>query len=116
MGGSDRSVWPTLFVGLALVRTLGATHGQNRVCVKCNATTSSSVPKRRALGQVQLSLGPALRATARRNRLWQADYSGGFSDRSGFMWSHGCASDVHTSTCGLNQLGSSRLAVLIATK
>src|SRR5438552_16281667 len=34
---------------------------------------------------------------------------------AGFIWSHGCASDVHTSTCGLNQLGSSRLAVLIAT-
>src|SRR5438477_12274892 len=34
---------------------------------------------------------------------------------AGFMWSHGCASDVHTSTCGLNQLGSSKLAVLIAT-
>src|SRR6478672_9782076 len=33
----------------------------------------------------------------------------------GFIWSHGCASDVHTSTCGLNQLGSSKLAVLIAT-
>jgi hypothetical protein len=33
----------------------------------------------------------------------------------GFMWSHGCAFEVHTSTCGLNQLGSSRLAVLIAT-
>jgi len=34
---------------------------------------------------------------------------------AGFMWSHGCASDVHTSTCGFKQLGSSRLAVLIAT-
>ena len=34
---------------------------------------------------------------------------------AGFIWSHGCASDVHTSTCGLNQLGSSKLAVLIAT-
>ena len=34
---------------------------------------------------------------------------------AGFMWSHGCASDVHTSTCGFNQLGSSKLAVLIAT-
>jgi len=33
---------------------------------------------------------------------------------AGFSRSHGCASDVHTSTCGLNQLGSSRLAVLIA--
>lgn len=33
---------------------------------------------------------------------------------AGFIWSHGCASDVHTSTSGLNQLGSSRLAVLIA--
>src|SRR5881398_1937477 len=34
---------------------------------------------------------------------------------AGFIWSQGCASDVHTSTCGLNQLGSSKLAVLIAT-
>ena len=34
---------------------------------------------------------------------------------AGFIWSHGCASEVHTSICGLNQLGSSRLAVLIAT-
>ncbi len=34
---------------------------------------------------------------------------------AGFIWSHGCASDVHTSICGLNQLGSSKLAVLIAT-
>ena len=44
-------------------------------------------------------------------------YEGYFSNfrRAGFIWSHVCASDVHTSTCGLNQLGSSRLAVLIAT-
>src|SRR5436190_8387193 len=44
-------------------------------------------------------------------------YEGYFSNfgSAGFIWSHGCASDVHTSTCGLNQLGSSRLAVLIAT-
>jgi hypothetical protein len=34
---------------------------------------------------------------------------------AGFILSHGCASDVHTSICRLNQLGSSRLAVLIAT-
>jgi len=31
------------------------------------------------------------------------------------MWSHGCASDVQTSICGLNQVGSFKLAVLIAT-
>jgi hypothetical protein len=37
------------------------------------------------------------------------------------LWQRGihlvprCASHVHTSTCGLNQLGSSRLAVRIAT-
>ena len=44
-------------------------------------------------------------------------YAGYFSNfgNAGFIWSHGCASDVHTSTCGLNQLGSSKLAVLIAT-
>ena len=44
-------------------------------------------------------------------------YEGYFSNfrRAGFIWSHVCASDVHTSTCGLNQLGSSRLAALIAT-
>src|SRR4029453_15880448 len=43
---------------------------------------------------------------------------GGYSlnfGNAGFILSHGCASDVHTSTCGLNQLGSSKLAVLIAT-
>src|SRR5215471_8735679 len=34
---------------------------------------------------------------------------------AGFIWSHGCASNVHTSTCGLNQLGSSKLAALIPT-
>ena len=33
----------------------------------------------------------------------------------GFIWSHGCASDVHTSICGSNQLGSSRLPDRIAT-
>lgn len=46
-----------------------------------------------------------------------AESRGYFSNfgSAAFMWSHGCASDVHTSTCGLNQLGSSRLAVLIAT-
>jgi hypothetical protein len=34
---------------------------------------------------------------------------------AGFIWSHGCASDVHTSICRLNQLGSSKLATLIPT-
>ena len=32
---------------------------------------------------------------------------------AGFISSHGCASDVHTSVLGLNQLGSSRLPALI---
>ena len=52
-----------------------------------------------------------------RDRLWLLVYAGYFSNfgNAGFIWSHGCASDVHTSTCGLNQLGSSKLAVLIAT-
>jgi hypothetical protein len=50
-------------------------------------------------------------------RLWLLVYAGYFSNfgNAEFIWSHGCASDVHTSTCGLNQLGSSKLAVLIAT-
>jgi hypothetical protein len=34
---------------------------------------------------------------------------------AGFTWSHGCASDLHTSNRRLNQFGSCRLAVLIAT-
>ena len=34
---------------------------------------------------------------------------------AGFIWSQGCASDIHTSICWSNQLGSSRLVVLIAT-
>ena len=50
-------------------------------------------------------------------RIWLLVYAGYFSNfgNAEFIWSHGCASDVHTSTCGLNQLGSSKLAVLIAT-
>src|SRR5262245_56482211 len=44
-------------------------------------------------------------------------YRGYFSKfgNAEFMGSHVCASDVHTSICRLNQLGSSRLVVLIAT-
>ena len=50
-------------------------------------------------------------------RIAESQDGGYFSNfgNAGFIWSHGCASDVHTSTCGLNQLGSSKLAVLIAT-
>src|SRR6266436_8644376 len=33
--------------------------------------------------------------------------------RSGSIWSHGCASEVQISNCGLNDLGSSRLEAVM---
>ena len=50
-------------------------------------------------------------------RLSSFSYFGYFSNfgSAGFIWSHGCASAVHTSICKLNPPGSSRLAVRIAT-
>src|SRR4029453_3081343 len=44
----------------------------------------------------------------------QTGYFSNFGNAE-FSSSHGCASDIHVSISGLNQLGSSRLAVLIPT-
>ena len=83
-----------------------------------HAGDMSDYERRRAFS-LFLMLFPRSLSTAQRGYAARCGgaYEGYFSNfrRAGFIWSHVCASDVHTSTCGLNQLGSSRLAVLIAT-